>query len=64
MKIIVGTKKLKNQLLKESEYIHYFSELVKKNNKKDVIVSLDSDKCNTLMHIYMNPNIIEVVGKK
>lgn len=55
IKIIVDSEELKNQLIKESEYIHDFSELV-----DDEIVCLDSDMCNTLMHIYMNPDIIEV----
>jgi len=47
MKIIVNSKKEKKALLKESEYIHYLSEI-------------DSDKAGILMHLYMNPDIIVV----
>lgn len=47
MKIFVDTQEQKDRLLAESEYIHYLSEI-------------DSDKASTLMHIYMNPDMIIV----
>jgi len=47
MKIIVNTIEDKMALLQESEYIHD-------------LICLDSDKCNTLAHIYMNPDMIVV----
>ena len=47
MKIIVNTIEDKIALLKESEYVHDLGYL-------------DSDKCNTLAHIYMNPDMIVV----
>ena len=51
IKIIVNSQELKDKLLKESEYIHYLEYI-------------DSDKANTLMHIYMNPDMIEVNQKE
>lgn len=51
MKIIVESKKEKKRLLKESEYIHY-------------LPNINSDKASTFMHIYMNPDMIEVVKPK
>lgn len=47
MKIIVATQEEKDDLLKQSKYIHYLE-------------NIDSDKANTLMHLYMNPDMIEV----
>ena len=47
LKIIVATQELKDKLLAESEYIHGLSEL-------------DTDKANTLPHLYMAPHLIEV----
>ena len=51
IKIIVNRQELKDKLLKESEYIHDLEYI-------------DSDKANTLMHIYMNPDMIEVNQKE
>ena len=64
IKIYVDTEEEKQQLLKESEYIHDFVEVFKLRNKKgevvEKVIGLDSDKASTLMHIYMNPDIIVV----
>ena len=64
IKIYVDTKEEKQQLLKESEYIHDFVEVFKLRNKKgeivEKVIGLDSDKAGILMHIYMNPDIIVV----
>ena len=49
MKIIVDTQKQKDALLQESEYIHYLTEI-------------DSDMAPTIMHIYLNPDMIEISG--
>jgi hypothetical protein len=46
MKIIVDTEEEKEALIKESYYVHYSD--------------LDSDFCSRLMHIYLNPDRIEV----
>ena len=55
IKIIVDTQELKDKILSESEFIHQLE-------------SIDgheySDKANTLMHIYMNPDLIEVKTKQ
>jgi hypothetical protein len=62
MKIIVETEELKQEILKQSEYIHDF--LINKDNVKDLdkdwLIGLDSDKAGILMHLYMAPQIIEV----
>lgn len=50
MKIIVNSEKEKKIILKESKYIHDLK-------------CIDSDKAGLLMHIYSNPNIIEVVDE-
>ena len=51
MIIIVKTEEQKQKLLKESKYIH------------DTLV-LDVNQANTLMHIYMNPDMIRVEDNK
>lgn len=51
IKIIVNSQELKDKLLKESKYIHDLEYI-------------DSDKASTLMHIYMNPDIIELKPKE
>ena len=51
IKIIVDSEKTKQSILDESKYIHDLREV-------------DSDKANTLMHIYMNHNMIEVVSNE
>jgi len=48
MKIIVSTQQAKDSLLAQSEYVHWLE-------------CIDSDKAGTLMHIYTNPDMIEVV---
>jgi hypothetical protein len=62
MKIIVESEELKREIIKQSEYIHDF--LINKDDikglGKDWIIGLDSDKAGILMHLYMNPQIIEV----
>jgi hypothetical protein len=62
MKIIVESEELKQEIVKQSEYIHDF--LINKDDikglGKDWIIGLDSDKAGILMHLYMNPQIIEV----
>jgi hypothetical protein len=62
MKIIVESEELKQEIIKQSEYIHDF--LINKDDikglGKDWIIGLDSDKAGILMHLYMNPQIIEV----
>jgi len=62
MKIIVETEELKQEILKQSEYIHDFliNKDDVKNLGKDWIIGLDSDKAGILMHLYMTPQIIEV----
>jgi hypothetical protein len=62
MKIIVETEELKEEILKQSKYVHDF--LINKNDVKglgkDWLIGLDSDKAGILMHLYMAPQIIEV----
>jgi len=64
MKIYVNTEEEKQELLNQSKYIHDFLEVVKykneKGKKKTKWIGLDSNKANTLMHIYMSPDIIVV----
>jgi len=62
MKIIVESEEFKQEIIKQSEYIHDF--LINKDDikglGKDWLVGLDSDKAGILMHIYMSPQLIEV----
>jgi len=64
MKIYVNTEEEKQELLNQSKYIHDFLEVVKyknkKGKKKTKWIGLDSNKANTLMHIYMSADIIVV----
>jgi hypothetical protein len=62
MKIIVQTEEQKQEILKQSEYIHDFliNKDDVKNLGKDWLIGLDSDKAGILMHLYMAPQIIEV----
>lgn len=65
MKIIVETEELKQELIKQSEYIHDF--VVKcylKRKGAQRYICLDSDKAGIFMHIYTNPDIIEVQTPK
>ena len=63
MKIIVGSEELKQEILQQSEYIHDF--LINREDikglGKDWLIGLDSDKAGILMHLYMAPEIIEVI---
>ena len=62
MKIIVQSEELKQEIIKQSEYVHNF--LINKDDikglGKDWLIGLDSDKAGILMHIYMASQIIEV----
>jgi hypothetical protein len=65
MKIIVESEEQKQELLRQSEYIHDF--LVNKDDIKGLgknwLIGLDSDRAGTLMHLYCAPEIIEVQPK-
>ena len=67
MKIYVDTEEQKQELLRQSEYIHDFLEVIKFKTKdgniKEKWIGLDYDKAGTLMHIYMNPDMIIVRQK-
>ncbi len=54
IKIIVDSQELKDKILSESKFIHDFKNMDGYDH---------SDKANTLMHIYMNPDLIEVKPK-
>lgn len=62
MKIIVESEEQKQEILRQSEYIHDF--LVNKDDIKGLgknwLIGLDSDRAGILMHLYMAPEIIEV----
>jgi hypothetical protein len=66
MRITVETEELKQEILKQSEYIHDF--LINKDDVKglgnDWLIGLDSDKAGILMHLYMAPQIIEVTTEQ
>ncbi len=48
-RIVVDSEELKEELLKESKYIHdNFSQ------------NLDSDKCKRLMLFYLRPDLVQV----
>lgn len=65
MKIIVESEEQKQDLLRQSQYIHDF--LINKDDikglGKDWLIGLDSDLAGTLMHLYMSPDIIEIQPK-
>ena len=65
MKIIVESEEQKQDLLRQSQYIHDF--LINKDDikglGKDWLIGLDSDLAGTLMHLYMSPDIIEILPK-
>lgn len=65
MKIIVESEEQKQDLLRQSQYIHDF--LINKDDikglGKDWLIGLDSDLAGTLMHLYMAPDIIEILPK-
>lgn len=64
MIILVENQSQKDNLIKQSEYIHDFVEVVEVQQKSGIIetayIGLDSDKAGTLMHLYMNPDMIKV----
>lgn len=66
MKIIVETEEQKQELLRQSEYIHNFliSQEDVENRGENWLISLDPNKAGILMHLYMAPQIIEVQPKK
>lgn len=68
IKIYVDTEDQKRDLLKQSEYIHDFIQTIKYKDKTgkivEKVIGLDSDKAGTLMHFYMNPDMIIVRPKK
>ena len=55
IKIIVDSQELKDKILLESKFIHDFKNMDGYDH---------SDKASTLMHIYMNPDLIEVKQNK
>jgi hypothetical protein len=59
-KITVSSEEEKNKLVEQSDYIHYWcEELWLKRKAQHGYYCLDSDKCGTLMHIYLlEDNII------
>lgn len=65
MKILVESEELKQEILEQSQYVHDF--LIDKDDIKNLgknwIIGLDSDKAGILMHLYTNPDLIEVVIK-
>lgn len=65
MKILVESEEIKQEILEQSQYIHDF--LIDKDDIKNLgknwIIGLDSDKAGILMHLYTNPDLIEVVKK-
>ena len=67
MLIYVNTEEEKLNLLRESEYLHNFVDVIKLKTKdgkiKPKIISLESDKASTIMHIYTRPDLI-IVRKK
>ena len=65
MKIIVESVEQKQELLKQSKYVHDF--LINKNDIKELgknwMIGLESDRAGILMHLYMAPEIIEIQPK-
>jgi hypothetical protein len=63
IKILVESEELKQKILKQSKYVHDF--LITKddinNLDKNWIIGLDSEKAGILMHLYINPTLIEVI---
>jgi hypothetical protein len=68
LKIYVDSQEEKDELLKQSEYIHDFLEIVKYKTKagevKEKFIGLDSSKAGSLMHLYMAPDIIVIRKQK
>ncbi|MCK9576708.1 MAG: hypothetical protein WC979_02445 [Candidatus Pacearchaeota archaeon] len=65
LKITVSTEAEKEEILRQSEYVHDFMVEIPYRTwygkKKYKYCSLDSRECGTLMHLYMAPEFIEVV---
>lgn len=63
MKILVESEELKQEILEQSQYVHDF--LINKDDIKNLgknwLIGLDSDKAGILMHLYTNPDLIEVI---
>jgi len=51
LKIIVLTNKEKDDLIEESKYLHFHS-------------TVNTDKCGVFAHIYLRPEMIEVLEDK
>jgi len=51
IKIMVPSKKVKEELIKESRYLEY------------EVRDIDSDKANTLMHLYLLPDENWIIDK-
>lgn len=60
IQIIVDSEKAKQDLLAESKYIHDFERSIDIGNKKTIVIGIDINRCNTLSHIYLNPDMIVV----
>ena len=61
IKIIVDSEELKQQILRESKYVHDYKLVIRSNKTgKEKMYMLDDQKAGLLMHIYTNPDIIEV----
>jgi len=52
IRIIVGSKKEKKKLIKESRYLEY------------EVSGIDSDRAGILMHLYMLPDECWIIDKK
>ena len=64
MKIIVESEEEKLNLINESKYVHDFViSCYLKRKGKQRIMGLDPNKSNTLMHIYLNPDMVSVLEK-
>lgn len=61
--ILVESEEVKQEILKQSQYVHDF--IIDKDDIKNLgknwIIGLNSDKAGILMHLYTNPDLIEVV---
>ena len=64
MTILVETQELKDELLKESKYLHDYVYIGRsRKTGKTNWYGLDSTKAGILMHLYLNPDLIQVVEK-
>lgn len=61
IKIIVDSEELKQQILKESKYVHDYKLIIRSNKTgKEKMYILNDEKAGLLMHLYMHPDLIEV----